>query len=449
MDKYLDRLVPSSYILLEPVPVSDVCENGFVEYFYPKNDLKTRVLEFEVEGNSDHLMVPSAAYLRLKLELVCTRKKVEQKAGDDGQLSTVTKEPDFKKVSVVNNLFSSLFESVEVLVGNTELSKNERNNQYVSYLLTLLNFGSEQFDTYFKLLGWSKDTAEAMDTLSRENDGWQQRQDMFRKGTRTVELIGKIGSPIFFHPKVLLTQLGMRVILRVGSPEFYMMYPEGEEHFDIVIKEAVLMVQKLAVVKGVRQGYNEILQRGDAIPYFLKTPYVTHYAIDRHSSQFVKENLFQGKIPNKVILGMVLTEAYHGKTDRNPFNFQHFGLTDVCMYMNGAPYPRPAIKLDAEEGKIAEAYHYFMTSINAAYSRVVPDITMEDYQNGYFLISYNMAPDQFIGSAHPANLLKAHSNIRLEMKFKKPLKENVTLLVYYEYTHVAEVTKPRQVHVEF
>jgi hypothetical protein len=217
----------------------------------------------------------------------------------------------------------------------------------------------------------------------------------------------------------------------------------------VEIDEAVMMVQKISVVPGLRQAYNDLLMEDHPIPYFLKTPYITHYGIEKTVSQYVKDNLFQGRVPSRVILGMVLTEAFHGKTTLNPYNFQDFGLMEVCLYMDGMPYPRPPIKMDIEQKRSAEVYHHFLSSVNGVYSRIVPNLTREEYESGYFLISYNMSPDQFLGSKHPGSLVNVHSNIRLEMRFKQPLKESVTLLVYYEYEHVMEIQKDRRVSMDF
>jgi hypothetical protein len=73
---------------------------------------------------------------------------------------------------------------------------------------------------------------------------------------------------------------------------------------------------------------------------------------------------------------------------------------------------------------------------------------MEDFKNGYFMISYNLSPDQ-LGSIHPSTLMGVSSNMRLEMKFKEPLTNNVTLLVYYELPYLMELHRDRRVTVEF
>lgn len=127
---YVERQIPSAYILHRRKAVSDVCEGGLIEEFYPKTSLKnSRIMEFDVEGNSTHLIVPSAIFLKLKLGLVCTR--TAKKPGPDGKL--VDKAPDFSTVSVVNNLFGSLFNMIEVRVQNVATKSNWELSHYISY----------------------------------------------------------------------------------------------------------------------------------------------------------------------------------------------------------------------------------------------------------------------------------------------------------------------------
>jgi hypothetical protein len=191
-----------------------------------------------------------------------------------------------------------------------------------------------------------------------------------------------------------------------------------------------------------------MMEDGHPIPYFLKTPSVNYMTIEAGQMQFMRDNLFLGRMPRKIVLGMVDTNAYQGRRDLNPYNFQHFGLTEICLYKDGVPYPRPMINMDFQLNQYSEAYHHFMTSLNGAYSRLGPNVTMADYRNGYTLFSYDMSPDQ-LGSVHPGSIHNANSNIRLEMKFKAALAQNVTLIVFSEEEHLMEIHRDRRVTVNY
>jgi hypothetical protein len=80
-----------------------VIENGYIGYIYPKNELKAPSLEFEIKGDSKHLIVPSNIYLKIALELVITGRKTVIKEDEEGSIKF-----DYHNVGVVNNIFYTL-----------------------------------------------------------------------------------------------------------------------------------------------------------------------------------------------------------------------------------------------------------------------------------------------------------------------------------------------------
>jgi hypothetical protein len=162
----------------------------------------------------------------------------------------------------------------------------------------------------------------------------------------------------------------------------------------------------------------------------------------------MRDDLFMGKTPKHIIIGMVETKAYHGNPMLNPFNFKNFNVSEIGLYKDGMPYPCPVMRMDFKNKGFAEAYHNFMKSIGAAYSNNVPPIKKDEYGEGFTLFSYDMSPDQS-QSVVPATMLKMSSNIRLEMKFNSALTENVTLIVYAVFENLMEITKDKRVKVSF
>jgi hypothetical protein len=144
---------------------------------------------------------------------------------------------------------------------------------------------------------------------------------------------------------------------------------------------------------------------------------------------------------------MVETEAYQGARDKNPFNFQHFNVSEICLYKDGVPFPRPLTRLDFSKGKCSEAYHNFMMSVNGSHTKFVPHITLDDFRKGYTLFSYDMSPDQ-INSINHGSITNKYSNIRLEMKFKPQTTKNITLIAYCERDHLMEIYRDRRVTID-
>ena len=106
------------------------------------------------------------------------------------------------------------------------------------------------------------------------------------------------------------------------------------------------------------------------------------------------------------MVGLVHVDASTGEYDKNPYNFQHFGVTSVSLTANGQEIPFKLLTLkypEDPEGKIDpakdteldfdEAYNTLFSGTGKIYSNAGLDITREDYPGGYALYAFDLTPD--------------------------------------------------------
>lgn len=438
----VERVMLDSYDVFTKRRTADQVEGGIVELYYPRNDIRNGNIEFMVEGNSDHCILPQKSFLRLTIELEGKQKKPDT----DGTDKTIS---NGKAIAgPVNNILHSIFSSVDVYLSNQATTKTDHNYPYAAYLQTLCNYGEEPLNTSLAMGGCVKDRAGYMESIDGNNTGFEQRREMFQEASdRKIQLTGKLFSPIFQQVKILPSQVSMSVRLtKKADPHFYLMHEEGD--FKINIVEAVLVIQKVLPTIMYKESYTKMLSDGTPIPYQLDIPSINFITIEPGSTQFVRENLFLGKTPKRIIFGLVETAAYQGSAKLNPFNFQHFNVSEIALYKDGVPYPRPVTKLDFENNRVVEAYQNFLLSLRADDCRFVPNVTLQDFRQGFTLYSYEMSPDQ-LGSINYSSMLNKQSNIRVEIKFARPTVTNITLLAYYENEHLLEIHEDRRVTVDF
>ena len=63
-----------------------------------------------------------------------------------------------------------------------------------------------------------------------------------------------------------------------------------------------------------------------------------------------------GQVPNRVIVGLVDTDAFNGSFAKNPFNLKNDKITDISLTFDGQEQSEEPIKLDFATSTKLEGY---------------------------------------------------------------------------------------------
>jgi len=47
------------------------------------------------------------------------------------------------------------------------------------------------------------------------------------------------------------------------------------------------------------------------------------------------EKLFIGQLPTCIVIGLVDNRAFNGSREHNPFNFRHYNVSEISLYLDG------------------------------------------------------------------------------------------------------------------
>ena len=64
-----------------------------------------------------------------------------------------------------------------------------------------------------------------------------------------------------------------------------------------------------------------------------------------------------GEIPNRIAVCMMDNDSYNGNYNKNPFNFQHYNLTQIGISVSGEEVPFNPLKLNFDEKLFVTAYN--------------------------------------------------------------------------------------------
>lgn len=192
-------------------------------------------------------------------------------------------------------------------------------------------------------------------------------------------------------------------------------------------------------------GHAKALDKGTA-KYPINRVLCKVYSVPKGNMSLVQDNIFVGAMPKKVYIGCIDNDAYHGSFQKSPFEFNHFNLNFIGVYVDGQPVPHNPLELNFELNSFIRAYQSLFSTINKSGEDRGLFISREEYVKQNVIFGFNLSEDLCDGEHW--NLIK-HSNLRMEMKFSKPLEQTICVIVFAEFENLIEINKSRNILFDF
>lgn len=275
-------------------------------------------LEFVVSG--------SDMYLDLSHTMLSLRVELSTVEGANAEIQA-------HNPGVVNNFLHSLFNQVDVFLNGKLVSPSSNAYPYRAYIENLLNYGSDAQKSHLTSVLWFRDTSNKMDDLGNGNLGLVERRKYIKK-TKTTDLLGHIHADVFNQNKYIISNTELRVRL-VRSQENFIFLSEHADSFHIKIIDAALLVRRVQISPGVLLANAKALTQTSA-KYPLTRVEVKTFSLHTGIHGEMMDNVILGQLPKRIVLGFVNNKAYNGDKSLNPFNFQHYNINYLSLFLDGA-----------------------------------------------------------------------------------------------------------------
>ena len=399
---------------IEVPPISAITATGPIEFFIASSG------EDYTDLNNTLL------YVRLKI--------VKPDGGDIG---------DDTPVGLINYPGATIFSQIDISLGDRLISQSSNAYPYRSIIECLVNYDVETLESNFSAGLFYKDTALHMDDRpGGENLGLNARQ-RYTFSSDVVELMAPIHSDMFFQEKLLLNGVDVKIRLTRAKDEFCLMRSDAI-NYQIHILSASLFVKKVTLSPPFRLGHAQALLSSTA-----KYPHdhvnLKSYSIPAGSRVSNHENIFLGRLPKSIIIGMVDNDAYTGSYAKNPFAFKNYNLEFLALYLDGVQHPGKPFQPDYTKNAAVREYYQMVLATGRHLKNNSLAFDKEEFSNGYTLYAFNLTPDENNGPH--LSLIKSGS-LRLETRFRTPLPQTINLIVYAVYDSMLEVSNRRQILID-
>ena len=352
---------------------------------------------------------------------------------------------DREKCGIINMPASALFSSMDLYLNDTLVTCGTNTYPWEAYLKVLLSNSKETLESQLQTQLFYEDSKnlDETDVPSGGNPGLLKRY-VFTQMSRIFDLEGPLYLDCFGIDSYLINGVNLRLKMFRNRPKFVLMSEELSPDYKVQLLDVVFKACKVSIDSGILISHAETLVERPISYPFVKTD-IKMNTIPANSGDFQWDNIWSDSIPSRVYVFLVKQSAVNGSYDANPFNFQHFNLSEIGVYVNGESIPGPPLRLDF--GTNAN-YASALANLYEGSERWNKDqslvIDRERFAKGYAIYAFNLQPCDFGGNY--INLIR-QGNVRLRLTFATAPTSAVNAVVFGEYSALLEIDHSRNVRV--
>lgn len=250
---------------------------------------------------------------------------------------------------------------------------------------SLLTHGGDEKGSIMTSILYYKDTTPELFDPTK-NLGFKSRQDL-ASGSKIIDMVGRIPMSIFQQPKYLPTSCAVSVSFTRQAPEFCLDCATTTKSYIYEIVNAELHVRMLTMNPEIVSAHNKEFSKEKA-KYPLRETSIRKMEISSGTQTYTSDTIVNGKLPGSVLLGIITQEAYCGRLNKSPLNFQDFNLTSVTLSCNNDPKTTRTIQVDFENKNYLMGYQSLFKALGRRGHG--NNISREDYINGNVLFLFDL-----------------------------------------------------------
>ena len=167
------------------------------------------------------------------------------------------------------------------------------------------------------------------------------------------------------------------------------------------------------------------------------------FAIATGSYQIKMDDIFQGKLPSRLICAFVKGDEFSGSYQLNPYNFVHCNVDQFQVFSDHSQVPFNTIHTKfSSPPNYQEAYINLFTGTQLGLSDRGTDIQRKDFSNGYALFVFDLDSHSRTSNVYPA---LRFGNCSIEVALKTALTSTVTMICYGTFPAQIQIDKARAI----
>jgi len=329
---------------------------------------------------------PATGYLGLKANL----------ADSDGN--------NTRNTYCVNNFGHSIFRDMTLSMNGVLMTEQSNAYHYRSFIETLLNYDREEGATTLAAQGWVNqlNVVEEMGATGANSDtptdaNWAGNGEL---RALTSRLLSKNWHTFVIRPHLPPLKTGKSLVpgvqldfeLFLNPNSVYLMGTPNKgtltaKKFPSIHPEDIkvtMLIRKVTLNANVYMRLQrERLVQKKIVSYPVVRSEIRTFSFDGRSTQWEQDNVFVGRFPDRVVVGLLHSDAFNGDLQKYAFAFEKFGVTQVRQTLNGEEYPYRTLQLTGDQSyEDLLGYDRFLQAMGAYNEDKIPMLLPGDWGQG-------------------------------------------------------------------
>ena len=372
-------------------------------------------VEFSISSQSEEFI--DLSELRLHIRASVTTADGAEAPADD-------------KVALVKYWPSSLFRQCDMLLNGTLVTTSSSMYGYLSFMQSLLSYPTAVKNYQQRVL--------------EHSEGWLVKQN-----SNTSEAYIRLHLPLCNQQKLLPNNVSVRIRLLRAADEFVLMSKDKTDKtkYKISLDHCSLFVRRITPSHETLLKLAKLFSTNNAVFPIVRI-FPKFFTLGEKVREHHINNVCQGKLPSRIIVGLVSSSAFSGTLATNPYKFEHFNLDFISILCNGRSYPSVPITADFPKGQCRRAYASLLDTIQGPCTDVESlGISLKDYITDTCLFGFTLA--KVLTGASPALPREEEGYVNCKIRFAEDLKENVNVIFWMEHLNSCEIDSARNVYLDY
>ena len=278
---------------------------------------------------------------------------------------------------------------------------------------------------------------------SKSNTGLAKRIELAQL-SKPIDMEGPLFADVFQLSKYLLNEVDVRVKLYQTLADFRLLNLDSKTTYTVEVLDVKLKVAMVGISPELLTSHAKLLGNNQAI-YPLTRTEVKTFAVAQGQYNACLDHIFQGKIPNRLVVAMVTSAVYSGNTVNNPFNFKHFKFDFMCLYANGQSVPSKALQPNFDGGNYVECYQTLISGLGLEGTNAGLFCNRDEYAKGYTIVIFDLSSEV---SEADIQAPDKKGNLQFEVLFKEALQEGINIILYASFSGEIHIDQARTVQLK-